>query len=434
MKMGWLESMSDREVVARLEELLREERRLTASVLAHLGEVEARRLYLPAACSSMHVYCVRVLGMSDDKAYKRIRAARVVRRFPVLAAAVAEGRLHLTAVVMLAPHLTDENAAELVAEASGKSKADIEILLAQRAPRADVPARLDRVAEQALLVVQGPVGHEVVPGPVPVAPQVAAKVAPQAAAGVAPQVAAKAAAQVAAKVAPLSPERFALQLTIGEETRGKLLRAQALLRPQVPSGDLAEVLDRALDALIEKVEARKFGRVKKPRAAKASRSRRYVPREARREAVARDGARCAFVAEDGRRCEETGFLELDHVVPVAQGGDADDGVRILCRSHNQYEAERILGRDAVAAGRAATAVAESRGGGGRCAEPRREDGRRSETARWSGERDERNERAVGSTSSSSSSPARPASSPSPAACSRSRRPRGAGCHPSWDRT
>ena len=335
MKMVCLETMTDREVVERLEELLREERRLTAAVLVHLGEVEARRLYLPAACSSMHVYCVRVLGMWEDQAFKRIRAARAVRRFPVVGAAVAEGRLHLSGVVLLAPHLTDRSAAELVAEASGKSKAEIEILLALRAPRADVPERLERVVGQVALVVPGPVGHEVVPGPVP------SEVVPGPVA--------------AATVAPLSPERFALQVTIGEGTRRKLRRAQALLRHRVPSGDLAEVLDRALDALLEKVEAKKFGRVKAPRAAKASRSRRYVPREARREALARDGARCSFVAEDRRRCEETGFLELDHVVPVAQGGDASEGVRLLCRSHNQYEAERMLGRAAVEAGRAAMA-------------------------------------------------------------------------------
>jgi hypothetical protein len=325
MKEACLETMSDREVVARLEELLREERRLTAAVLAHLGEVEARRLFLPAACSSMHVYCVRVLGMSEDQAFKRIRAARAVRRFPVVGAAVAEGRLHLSGVVLLAPHLKEENAAELVAEASGKSKAEIEILLARRAPRAEVTQRLEQVAEQTALVAPGPVG-EVAPEPP---------------------------GRGATKVAPLAADRFALQLTIGEETRSKLLRAQALLRHQVPSGDLAEVLDCALDALLDTLEARKFGRVKKPRAAKASRSKRYVPRAARRQAAARDGARCAFVGEDGRRCDETGFLELDHVLPVARGGAASVGVRILCRSHNQYEAERILGRAAVEAGRAA---------------------------------------------------------------------------------
>jgi hypothetical protein len=141
-------TMSDGELVARLRDLLGEERRVTAAVLAHLGEVEARELFLPAACSSMHVYSTRVLGMSDDQAYKRIRAARAVRRFPVVGAAVAEGRLHLCGVLLLAAHLSEENADELVAEASGKSKAEIQILLARRAPKPDVPPRLERVAQQ----------------------------------------------------------------------------------------------------------------------------------------------------------------------------------------------------------------------------------------------------------------------------------------------
>jgi hypothetical protein len=323
-----MEQMSDREVVERLEELLRDERRLTAAVLMHLAEVEVRRLYLPAACSSMFAYCTRVLGMSEDQAFKRIRAARAVRRFPVAAAAVEDGRLHLCGVVLLAPHLTVENAEELVAEASGKSKAEIEVVLARRAPKPDVQARLDRVAEQVELVPgpPGSVAVDVVPGPPP--------------------------ETRAAKVAALAPDRFALQVTISEATQEKLLRAQALLRHQVPSGDLAEVLDRALDALLDRVEGRKLGKTTAPRKARASLVKRYVPRAVRREVVARDGARCSFVGEDGRRCEETGFLELDHVTPVVRGGESSaDGVRVLCRAHNQYEAERVLGRDVVRAGR-----------------------------------------------------------------------------------
>ena len=322
MKAVNVSAMSDAELVARLRNLLGEERRLTTAVLVHLGEVEARELYLRAACPSMHTYCTRVLGMSDDQAYKRIRAARAVRRFPVVAAAVADGRLQLCGVLLLAAHLDEDNAEGLVAEASGKSKAEIELLLARRTPKPDVPPRLERVAQQVELAPE-PVREE----------------------------------KSSAKVTPLAPKRFALQLTISGETQAKLVRAQALLRHQVPSGDLAEVLDRALDALLDKVEARKLGKAKRPRAAKACRGKRTVSRAARRAAVARDGMRCSFVSEDGRRCEEMGFLEFDHVVPVALGGEASiDGVRILCRWHNQYEAERILGRDVVEAGKAARAM------------------------------------------------------------------------------
>jgi len=156
---GWsmngesLAAMSDVEVVARLVELLREERRLTAAVLAHLGEVEARRLYLPAACSSMHVYCTRALGMSEDQAFKRIRAARAARRYPVVAHAVEDGSLHLSGAVLLAPHLSEENVESLIAEARGKSKAEIEVMLARRAPRPGVAERLERVALQTTMEV-----------------------------------------------------------------------------------------------------------------------------------------------------------------------------------------------------------------------------------------------------------------------------------------
>jgi hypothetical protein len=77
----------------------------------------------------------------------------------VVAAAIEEGRLHLTAVVRLAPHLSDENVEALVDEASGKSKAEIEVLLARLAPRPDVPERLERVAEQMALVPELTIGH-----------------------------------------------------------------------------------------------------------------------------------------------------------------------------------------------------------------------------------------------------------------------------------
>jgi hypothetical protein len=324
MNVQSLSTLSDAEVVARLAELLRDERWLTAAVLVHLSEVEARRLYLPAGCSSMHVYCMRVLAMSEDEAYKRIRAARAVRRYPPVAMAVEQGRLHLIGVVLLAPHLTEDNAEELVAAASGRSKAEIELVLARRFPRPDVPERLDRIASP-------PIGGSQV-APEPVSPS-----------------------KGAAMMAPLAFDRFALQVMISGETREKLLRAQALLRHQVPSGCLSDVLDLALDALLGNIEKRKFGTTCAPRRATASRVKGYVPREARRQAVERDGMRCAFVSEDGRRCEETGFLELDHVVPVSLGGDTTDGVRILCRAHNQFEAERILGRAAVEAAKAARA-------------------------------------------------------------------------------
>ena len=60
----------------------------------------------------------------------------------------------------------------------------------------------------------------------------------------------------------------------------------------------------------------------------------------------RDGGQCTFVSESGHRCESRTRLEFDHVEPVATGGHATvKGLRLRCRAHNQFEAERAFGRD-----------------------------------------------------------------------------------------
>ncbi len=116
-----------------------------AALLAHLAEFEVRRLFRPTECPSLRLYCTRRLHWSEQAAFKRIRAARLARRFPALFPAVADGRLHLSAVLLLGPHLCPGNADELLAAAAYKSKAEIELLLAERFPREDVPTQLEPV-------------------------------------------------------------------------------------------------------------------------------------------------------------------------------------------------------------------------------------------------------------------------------------------------
>ena len=129
----------------------------TADLLADLGEFDARKLYRREAHSSMFSYCVGELHCSEDSAYKRITAARVARRFPAVFFALADGRLHLSAVLLLTPHLTPDTADELLAAAAHKSKAQIERLLAQRFPQPEGQFRIGRplFTEQ---LAPGPVG------------------------------------------------------------------------------------------------------------------------------------------------------------------------------------------------------------------------------------------------------------------------------------
>ena len=131
--------LNDRELKSNLAVHRSGERGATATVLADIGEFDARRLFLPAAYPSMHAYLMAEHGYSKAEAYKRIAAARAARNYPSLFVALADEQLHLSGVVMLAPRLTPENADELLSAAAGKSKTEIELLLAERFPQPDLP-------------------------------------------------------------------------------------------------------------------------------------------------------------------------------------------------------------------------------------------------------------------------------------------------------
>jgi hypothetical protein len=139
-------------------------------------------------------------------------------------------------------------------------------------------------------------------------------------------------------VAPLAPGRFALQVTIGQSTHDKLRYAQSLLGHQLPSGDVAQVLDRALDALIRMLEKRKFAPTTRPRRGhrRPTSDGRHISADVRRTVWNRDGGRCTFVSEAGQRCSARKRLEFDHVLEVARGGRATvDRIRLRCRAHNK---------------------------------------------------------------------------------------------------
>ena len=237
--------LSDRSLLDSLASRLRQQRAISAELLADLAEVDARRLYVPAGYPSMFLYCVQELRLSEQAAFHRIRGARTARQYPAVFTALADGHLHLSAVVLLAPYLTAENADELLAAAADKSKSEIERLLAERFPQPDIPAHVQQLRELPPQLSPGIVGPSSPHGPGRVG-----------------------GSSQRPRVTSLSPQRFGLQLTMSQSTHDKLRHAQELLSHQIPSGDVAQVFDRALDALIEKLEKRKCARARRPRPSK----------------------------------------------------------------------------------------------------------------------------------------------------------------------
>jgi hypothetical protein len=508
--------VADDELLLRLERLVKADRAIGVKLLVHLGEVEARKLYLERGYSSMYDYCMTALGMSEAETYLRLLAAKTGKRFPLVLERLAEGGLHLTAIKLLAPLLTEVNHVALLDRARGMSKRQLEVLVAELAPQPDFPERVRKlpeshaasaVAAQRSASLQG---HRAAPSQGSggdglhaaadggATTHVAAKGAmavhvaadggfdvpgPRACdssgaphAGGSPAAPSHASSAAAAarfvlqpppgrsSISPLSPGRFKLELTLGQEAYDQLEQLRELLRHQNPSGEITRIVERALSELLERTLKQRFAQTASPRrrdareqqagalarlaesnasaadapkaqpdciadrarrdtarggtslapdqqhqqqlqpdagvaertadpadaadarpdwspdrahhdaahggaspaagqqrpdthtpvargadsdsvrASRVAASSRYVPRHVLREVYARDAGQCTYVSADGRRCSARGFLEVHHHQAFSRGGEASvDNLRLSCRAHNFWLAERELG-------------------------------------------------------------------------------------------
>src|SRR5581483_8603057 len=248
MKLG---DLSDTQLLESLNSLCGQGRAVLARLLAHLVEVEERRLHLEAACPSMFQFCVRRLGMSEDEACRRIHAARLARRFPDLLVRVERGELTLSTIALLHDALTEATYEDLVEAAAGKTKAEVQALLAKRWPAPDIPAAITTIPTQPSIPALG----------------VQAAVAP-------------AAASAGPQLAPLSETRHKVQFTASDELRKKLERAQDLMRHANAEGDLAVVVERAVDLLLDRLEKQRLGKTSRQRRSRAQ-AQRQSPEQSR---------------------------------------------------------------------------------------------------------------------------------------------------------
>ncbi|PYQ55532.1 MAG: hypothetical protein DMF78_01700 [Acidobacteria bacterium] len=332
--------LSDGALVAEVPRLAGCEREASASLVAHLAERYGRRLHERAGYASLFTYCTDALRLSEHEAYDRMRAAKVARRYAAALGLLASGRVNLTTVRLLAPHLTRKNHEELLAAACGKRTRELQELLAARFPQPDVASTIRKLpaprsepmseatsgvtsstspsAERAMgaaVTSSGSGGPSPIPAPPP------------------------------PLVEPLSPDRYRVSFTASRETSEMLEMAQDLLRHTIPSGDRAQIVGRALQALVEDLVRRKFAVARRPRASQGQADEsRNIPAEVRRAVFIRDRGRCRFIGTHGRRCGERAFVQFHHLVPYAAGGRPTvENIALRYRAYNAYEAEIFYG-------------------------------------------------------------------------------------------
>jgi 5-methylcytosine-specific restriction endonuclease McrA len=356
--MSSLQRLSHDQLLTQLHVLIQRDHTLEAELITHLGEVDARRLYLEQACPSMFHYCVHVLHFAEGVAYKRIAVARAARTFPELRVALESGDLHLTAASLLAPHLDRECAARWVAGARHKTAQEIREWIADRKPKEAVASSVRRVPTRRLA------------SEADASKSSAQRTTAETMGALQLDAAGALAAQRSksfelpadslspserGRYEPLGAKRYCIRFEADEEFHKQLQELRGLLRHQVPDGDVAKILAQATGVLLEKVRKQKTGACASPRSPKSPPPRaplntpskapsRAIPAAIRRAVWKRDGGRCTYVSREGRHCESRDFLEFHHQVPWARSRrHTVSNIYLRCRSHNQWAAELDFG-------------------------------------------------------------------------------------------
>jgi len=395
--------------------LLRTEQAAMADFLIALADFDRRRGWEPLGHASLFAFINSELGLSPAPTYWRSQAARLLQDFPELIEPLRQGRLSLTTMGELSKVLTAENRDAILPRFLGISTRDAKEIVAELQPRPSPPMRTvvtplapTRRAEGAgsLFAVQSwsaPVEQGALSGsaasivrPGEPRPEAQADTDPESL--WAPKTLGPHTTHPAHptrveprrdEVDPLTAELSRLSTTVSRRFLQKLKAARAGLAHALPSATTEQVLEAALDLLLEK-QARARGQVKRPRAiaekqrpvvekpravAEAKESphathhaaatsdpviptaaplhRRDQPREAipaavRRAVWTRDAGRCSWPLDGGGRCGSTHRLELDHIVPWARWGDSTEAnLRLTCATHNRLAARQAFGERTV---------------------------------------------------------------------------------------
>lgn len=298
-------ALSDRELLDRLPQLAANERCASAELVAHLVALDMRPdVYAAEGYGSLFGYCTRALRLSEDAACTRIAVASSCRRFPRILELLSAGDLSLTAVRRVGPRLTTDNCESVLSRATNRSRSEIDALVAELAPQPDARPCIRRLPVES---------------PTPTPPNQPASPSVRASRTVDPP------RQV---IEATAPESYRIHCTIRRAARDNLRRVQALLRRELPSGDVGLIVEQALELFVQHVEAAKLGKTARPRKRRATASSRS-------------------------------YLEFHHRTPYARGGQATvDNIALRCRRHNQYEARQVFGPSRAAEG-AHTTVPET---------------------------------------------------------------------------
>jgi 5-methylcytosine-specific restriction endonuclease McrA len=392
-----LSRLSDSQLIQRLDALVQKERETTLEVIRHIIEFDRRKLYLGIGYNSLHKYCILHLGFSEPAAMRRIQAARCIRDFPEIDPLLAKNELNLTGICKLAGILNERNKKDVMQEARCKSSRQIDEIVARYIPAKDVRDRVcpifvsagaDGVANENHSEQTGSCNTSM-PG-LPSTPD-DSKQANSNKTTFGADGKKLTTFSDSSKKSMILKKKYKIEFSVEPECMQMLEETKAILSKKYPKGvPLGKLLEEALNAYLDKHSPERKKKRRETRETKKqernnteqnknsqenkiekagkknsrmhktevqrSRSRgpthsegqeynRHIPQSIRDEVFARDKGRCTFIGPDGKRCNSTWNLHIDHIKPFAKGGGHNiQNLRLLCANHNHLEAERVYGK------------------------------------------------------------------------------------------
>jgi hypothetical protein len=350
-----LEGLSTKVLTDSAEKLVRAEKRNVALLIAHIAEMSRRKAALACGYKNIFDYCVRRLNLSEGSVALRLQVANVSRRFPQLLVALAENRISLTVAGHLASHLREENVDKLLSDCTGMTKRAVEEYLVELRPKPVFnPSIRKRPSSKRDIEKARDEGHQEAaqereqpkqPCPSRCVEETPSQRAPSSSPNL---------------LDPARPDTFNFRFSADGNFKAKFERLAEVLGVENPLKNMAEIFERAVDISLEKKDPKKKleRRLQRESARNASSGKsrpgeisaqegatsRHIPSELRERVQARAGYQCEYKAPDGTRCSSRTRLEIDHERPFALYRSHDERhLRLLCRRHNRFQAERVYG-------------------------------------------------------------------------------------------
>ncbi|MFN7904000.1 MAG: HNH endonuclease [Pseudobdellovibrionaceae bacterium] len=327
MELNKIKTLNDHQLLEATEILVKTEREILLSVLHHLQEIDRRKLYSALKFKSLFEYVVKKLGYSEDQAYRRISAIRMLKSFPDetaqrIEAKINQGALGLTHLNMAQNHLKKE---EEFLNQKISSDQKIEIL-----------EKLENTSTRE--------AERIVMGLSSVAVQIPTET-----------------------IRPIAAELSELKAVLNKRQLEKIQKLKCLLAHKNPNMEFSELLDVLLDLGLKEFDlGQKVVRTPRkqtceensalpfqivpftaaPRSPKQSqpgqtKNVRFISAEVRRQVWKKYQSRCV-------NCKSTFALEIDHKIPVSLGGTSElQNLRLTCRSCNQRWAWKKLGAEVM---------------------------------------------------------------------------------------